>query len=68
MLDRAWSELTVTYDPIATALAKSAKNGVAAGTTEDEVDLDGIYDLGPLNAILTDEGLDTVASDGLGKE
>ena len=46
VLDRAWSELDVTYDPIASALEQSAENGVAAGTTRDEVDLDGIYDLG----------------------
>jgi NitT/TauT family transport system substrate-binding protein len=68
VLDRAWSELTVTYDPIASALAQSAKNGVAAGTTAEEVDLDGIYDLAPLNAVLADQKLAAVTSDGLGKE
>ncbi|WP_217637298.1 ABC transporter substrate-binding protein [Geodermatophilus telluris] len=68
VLDRAWSELTVTYDPIATALARSAENGVAAGTTEEEVDLEGIYDLRPLNAVLSDQGLDPVTSEGLGEE
>jgi NitT/TauT family transport system substrate-binding protein len=68
VLDRAWSELTVTYDPIASALEESAKNGVAAGTTEKEVDLDGIYDLRPLNAVLEDDGLDTVSAGGLGDE
>ena len=67
VLDRAWSELTVTYDPIASALEQSAKNGVAAGTSE-ETDLDGIYDLRPLNAILDDQGLDTVSAGGLGDE
>jgi len=68
VLDRAWSELTVTYDPIASALKQSAENGVAAGTTEKEVDLDGIYDLRPLNAVLEDQGLDTVSAGGLGDE
>jgi NitT/TauT family transport system substrate-binding protein len=68
VLDRAWSELTVTYDPIAPALKQSAENGVAAGTTEKEVDLDGIYDLRPLNAVLKDKGLDTVSAGGLGDE
>jgi NitT/TauT family transport system substrate-binding protein len=68
VLDRAWSELTVTYDPIASALAQSAKNGVAAGTTADEVDLKGIYDLAPLNAVLAGQKLPSVTSDGLGKE
>ena len=68
VLDRAWSELTVTYDPIASALKQSAENGVAAGTTEKEVDLDGIYDLRPLNAVLEDQSLDTVSAGGLGDE
>ena len=68
VLDRAWSELTVTYDPIASALEQSAKNAVTAGTAEEEVDLDGIYDLRPLNAVLEDRDLDTVSAGGLGKE
>src|SRR3954462_6174121 len=49
VLDRAWSELTVTYDPVAPALEQSAKNAMTAGTAEEEVDLDGIYDLRSLN-------------------
>jgi NitT/TauT family transport system substrate-binding protein len=68
VLDRAWSELTVTYDPIASALKQSAKNGVTAGTTEKEVDLSGIYDLRPLNAVLEDQSLDAVSAGGLGDE
>jgi NitT/TauT family transport system substrate-binding protein len=68
VLDRAWSELTVTYDPIASALKKSAANGVAAGTTEKAVDLKGIYDLRPLNAVLKDQKLDPVSAGGLGDE
>src|SRR3954447_3411827 len=68
VLDRAWSELTVTSDPIASALKESAENGVTAGTTEKEVDLAGIYDLRPLNGVLKDQGLDAVSAGGLGKE
>jgi NitT/TauT family transport system substrate-binding protein len=68
VLDRAWSGLSVTYDPIASALKQSAENGVAAGTTEKEVDLDGIYDLRPLNAVLEDQGLEPVSAGGLGDE
>jgi NitT/TauT family transport system substrate-binding protein len=68
VLDRAWSELTVTYDPIATALEQSAKNAVTAGTAEKEVDLKGIYDLRELNKILKDEGRDPVSANGLGDE
>jgi NitT/TauT family transport system substrate-binding protein len=68
VLDRAWSELTVTYDPIASALKQSAENGVSAGTTEKKVDLAGIYDLRPLNAVLKDQGLDAVSAGGLGND
>jgi NitT/TauT family transport system substrate-binding protein len=68
VLDRAWSELTVTYDPVAPALEQSAKNAMTAGTAEEEVDLDGIYDLRSLNAVLGDQDLDTVSAGGLGKE
>jgi NitT/TauT family transport system substrate-binding protein len=68
VLDRAWSEMTVTYDPIASALEQSAQNGFDAGTTESLVDLQGIYDLGPLNKILADEGLEPVSAGGLGDD
>jgi NitT/TauT family transport system substrate-binding protein len=68
VLDRAWSELTVTNDPIASALKKSAENGVAAGTTQKAVDLKGIYDLRPLNAVLKAQNLDPVSAGGLGDE
>jgi NitT/TauT family transport system substrate-binding protein len=68
VLDRAWSELTVTYDPIASALKQSAENGFTAGTTAEQVDLTGIYDLSVLNGILADEGLETVSAGGLGAE
>lgn len=66
VLDRAWTELEFTEDPIASSLQKSAKDAFAAGTAEDDVDLEGIYHLGPLNAVLTERGLDTVEDGGLG--
>ncbi|HEY4630116.1 MAG TPA: ABC transporter substrate-binding protein [Blastococcus sp.] len=68
VLDRAWSELTVTYDPIASALKQSAENGFTAGTTAKKVDLSGIYDLKPLNGILADQGLQPVSAGGLGEQ
>jgi NitT/TauT family transport system substrate-binding protein len=67
-IDRAWSELSVTWDPIASALKTSADNGVKAGTVDKAVDLKGIYDLRPLNTILTDQKLPTVSAAGLGDE
>jgi NitT/TauT family transport system substrate-binding protein len=68
VLDRAWGELTVTYDPISSALKQSAENAVTAGTAEERVDLDGIYDLKPLNDILAGQGLEKVSAGGLGQE
>ena len=52
----------------ASALAKSAEDGFAAGTTETEVDLAGIYDLRLLNAVLADLELDVVSAGGLGED
>jgi NitT/TauT family transport system substrate-binding protein len=68
VLDRAWGELTVTWDPIASALKQSAANGLAAGTTQNAVDLKGIYDLTPLNTILKSQNLAPVSAGGLGDE
>ena len=69
VLDRAWKELTVTCDPIASALKKSADNGVKPpGRPPKKVDLAGIYDLTPLNTVLKAQGLPPVSADGLGAE
>jgi NitT/TauT family transport system substrate-binding protein len=68
VLDRAWENLTPTYDPIASALEKSAADGFKAGTTETEVDLAGIYDLRPLNEVLADLDLEPVSAGGLGED
>src|SRR3954452_20571448 len=68
VLERAWSELTVTYDPIASTLQTSAKNAVAAGTTPKAVDLKGIYDLRPLNTIVKQQNLDPVSAGALWEE
>jgi NitT/TauT family transport system substrate-binding protein len=68
VLDRAWDNLTPTWDPIASALKQSAKDGFAAGTSETEVDLDGIYDLRLLNEVLADLTLDPVSAGGLGED
>jgi NitT/TauT family transport system substrate-binding protein len=47
----AWSNLTFTNDPAVASLSKSAAHAVDVGLLEP-VDLDGIYDLAPLNALL----------------
>ncbi|MGH3901308.1 MAG: ABC transporter substrate-binding protein [Pseudonocardiaceae bacterium] len=68
VVDRAWQNLTVTPDPIASSLARSAENAVAAGVAKEKVDLNGIYELSILNRILTQRGLPTVSAGGLGKD
>jgi NitT/TauT family transport system substrate-binding protein len=68
VLDRAWQNLTVTEDPIATSLQRSADAAVAAGVAKEKFDLVGIYDLSIVNRILTERSLPTVSSGGLGKD
>ena len=55
VLDSAWSKLTFTNDPIADSLIKSKDNAVDVGLIED-TDLADLYDLDPLNKLLTDAG------------
>jgi NitT/TauT family transport system substrate-binding protein len=54
-LAAAWTNLTFTVDPIASSLATSAEHATALGLL-DPVDLDEIYALGPLNAVLAAAG------------
>ncbi|MGB8200567.1 MAG: ABC transporter substrate-binding protein [Pseudonocardiaceae bacterium] len=68
VLDRAWQNLTVTDDPIAASLQRSAANAVTAGVATQQIDLHGIYDLSILNRILAQRSLPTVSAGGLGKE
>lgn len=60
ILARSWENLTFTWDPIASSLEGSKEDAVATGLLE-EVDLDGIYDLGLLNGILEQRGLEPVS-------
>ncbi|MDM7831046.1 ABC transporter substrate-binding protein [Cellulomonas edaphi] len=66
VLDRAWGNLRITLDPIASSLQTSADHGVAAGTSK-ETDLHGIYDLTLLNEVLKADGQEPVSDAGLGQ-
>jgi NitT/TauT family transport system substrate-binding protein len=68
VVDRAWQDLTVTEDPIAASLQRSAENAVAAGVATNQADLHGIYELSILNRILTQRSLPSVSASGLGKD
>jgi NitT/TauT family transport system substrate-binding protein len=67
VLDRAWGELTLTLDPLASSLQTAADHGVAVGTTK-KADLTGIYDLTLLNSLLSGLKEQPVPAAGLGTE
>jgi len=67
VLNSAWSELAVTNDPLASTLQTEAQHAVTAGLLK-QPDISGIYDLAPLNQILTAAGQSTVSADGLGQQ
>ena len=60
VIDAAWENLTFTADPIASSLEKGAQDAEDVGLL-DSVDLNGIYDLGPLNEVLQGRGQSAVA-------
>jgi NitT/TauT family transport system substrate-binding protein len=55
VLAAAWKNLTFTVDPLAAPLKESAKHAEDVGLL-DPIDLSGLYDLGPLNAVLAAAG------------
>ncbi|MEU9735068.1 aliphatic sulfonate ABC transporter substrate-binding protein [Streptomyces sp. NPDC048002] len=61
----AWESITFLDDPLAATLDTEAAHAVKAGLLE-EPDLNGIYDLAPLNKVLKAEGKDEVDDAGLG--
>ncbi|PVU81766.1 sulfonate ABC transporter substrate-binding protein (plasmid) [Cellulomonas sp. WB94] len=67
VLDRAWSNLTITNDPVASSVQTSADHAAEVGVS-GKVDLHGIYDLTPLNDILRAHGLPPVSAAVLGTE
>ncbi|MFH9466517.1 aliphatic sulfonate ABC transporter substrate-binding protein [Streptomyces clavifer] len=65
VLDPAWESIQITDDPLAATLQSQADHAVKAGLLE-KPDLNGIYDLKPLNKILGAAGRPEVADAGLG--
>jgi len=70
VLDRAWTNLTFTADPISQSLRKSADDAVEVGllTNLGSRGLSGIYDLRILNSLLTAKKAKKVSSGGLGQQ
>lgn len=57
VLDAAWENFRVTYDPIASSLKKSADDAFALGFLEKNPNLSTIYDLTALNRVLKEKQL-----------
>ncbi|GAA4132707.1 aliphatic sulfonate ABC transporter substrate-binding protein [Actinomadura keratinilytica] len=55
ILDASFKEITFTVDPVASSLVQGARHAEEVGLLEP-VNLDGIYDLGPLNEVLKASG------------
>jgi len=66
VLDRAWSQISVTNDPLAASLKTSAEHAAAAGLLKP-VDLKGIYDLRLLREVLSARGRAAIDDAGLGR-
>jgi NitT/TauT family transport system substrate-binding protein len=61
-LDLAYNNLDITYDPLSDTLLQSADRAFTLGFLgSSKPDLSGIYNLGPLNQVLSSKGLATVA-------
>ncbi len=56
VLDSAWSHLTFSNDPVANSLIQNAKHAEAVGLLDPVDNLNGIFDLDPLNALLKAAG------------
>ncbi|MEW2574570.1 aliphatic sulfonate ABC transporter substrate-binding protein [Streptomyces sp. NPDC047070] len=65
VIDPAWKSIQFTDDPLASTLDTEAEHAVKAGLLE-KPDLNGIYDLAPLNKVLKAEGASAVDDAGLG--
>lgn len=60
VLDRAWSKLELTWDPISASLRKSAEGAHALGFLRRAPDLSQIYALELLNEVLHQQGKEAV--------
>ncbi len=67
VLDRAFSELSFTLDPLAATFPQLSKDSVTAGVTTKETDLKGFVDVAQLNSVLQASGKPAVDAAGLDK-
>jgi NitT/TauT family transport system substrate-binding protein len=65
VVERAFSGITLSADPLAATFPQLAQDSVDAGIADELVDLTGFIDVGPLNAELEAAGQPTVDAAGL---
>jgi NitT/TauT family transport system substrate-binding protein len=68
VMERAWSNITLTFDPVAGQFKQLAKDQVTAGIAETAPDVAGFADLSQLNAVLEEAGKPAVDAGGLDKK
>ncbi|SDN54010.1 NitT/TauT family transport system substrate-binding protein [Allokutzneria albata] len=68
VLDRAFSQIEFSFDPLAGRFPKLSKDAVTAGVTKQEIDLKGLVDVTALNEALKAAGVATVDASGLDKK
>jgi NitT/TauT family transport system substrate-binding protein len=66
--ERAWSNITLTFDPVAGQFSQLAKDQVTAGIAEKAPDVAGFADLTALNVVLKEAGESEVDSGGLDRK
>ncbi len=59
-LDAAWSDMTFTNDPLAATILADEQHAKAVGFTTSPIS--GIFDLGPVNQLLSAKGITTLSS------
>jgi NitT/TauT family transport system substrate-binding protein len=67
-IERAWSNITLTFDPIAGEFKQLAEDQVTAGIAAKAPDVAGFANLTALNAVLQEAGKPEVDSGGLDKK
>lgn len=67
VIDRALEHVEFTVDPHADTFEQLLEDGVNAGTSKTG-DIDGLFDLSALNAVLDESGEESVSAAGLGTE
>ena len=68
VIDRAWSNIALTSDPVAGEFAQLAQDQVAAGIAEQAPEVAGFADLTELNTVLKEAGRPAVDAGGLDKK